>query len=143
MSYKGIVFRKVNNFNIKISPPIKREIVFNTDTGQHAWLDETGRIVEIELKDNNVEILNSVLKGFSVPQDFKGNPGDKYMQPSPGDIHLNNATTIRRPYLEYTKLDGKWQIVNNYKILELYEEFKIFDDDPPGTIIYFVEPNDT
>ena len=139
MSYKGIILRKIDACTIHLVPPAEREVVFNTVTGEHAWLDENGKMVTRKLKDNNVELINCVHKGTEIPTNKLGNNGDKYLKESPGNIIINEIITIRRPYIEYTKINNQWKKIYNYKILERYEEFREFNAEEEDTIIYYVE----
>ena len=141
MSLNGIIFRKVTTALLQKSPPIKREIIFNTDTGEHCWLNENGLIVCQLLKDNDVRLQNTVFKGND-PLNAIGNNGDKFMKPSEGDVFVSATTTIRRPYQEYTKINGQWVEVYKATILERYEEHITPEESVPGALTYYVEALD-
>ena len=76
----GIILRNSCKSNLMKTPPIMGEIVYATDTGEHGWLDHTGKLLWVVLGTNSPEEKNIIFKGDLDPSDSLGENGDKYLQ---------------------------------------------------------------
>jgi len=133
----GITFRHANTEILSLSPPVKREIVFNTDTGEHGWINENNEVVYNNLRKSNDSVAN-IYKGTNTPSKNFGSNGDIYMQEAASDIFINEITIIRNNYTEWCKINDNWQEVNKYRIIPERENFREYTADPQGTVIYYI-----